>query len=133
MVNETAVVLREHVERDGVDREAEDREALETHRLRRKSGRRTRRLAEVDDRRLRRGSQNSGCSRLAPQCIEDVTRTGAAERLLEGRDEITVLVKSDRCISTKIRSTLEPAGTTTGRDDPTCTKELRGLDGNEAD
>ncbi len=44
-----------------------------------------------------------------------------------------MLVKAERCISTKIRSALEPGGTTTDRDDPACTKELGGLDGNEAD
>jgi hypothetical protein len=98
-----------------------------------RAGRGARRLPEVDDGRLRRGSQNSGCSRVAPQCVEDVARPVAAERLLEGRDEITVLVKAESCISTKIRSPLEPGSASTGRDDPTCTKEHRGLDGNEAD
>jgi hypothetical protein len=55
------------------------------------------------------------------------------ERVLEGRDEITVLVKLEGCIGTMLLGALEPVGTTTGRDDPGCTEELRGLNGDEAD
>ena len=133
VTHEAPVLLRELVGRDEEVRVSEDRQILEAHRRRRELGRRAGRLAEVDDRGVRHGRLNRCGSGLAPQRIEDVARAFAAERVLEGGDEVVDFVQAERRIRTVLRRSLEACSAATGRDDASRTEQLRRLHGDEAD
>ena len=91
------------------------------------------RLAEVDDRGVRHSCLYGCRGGLAPQRVEDVARALAAERVLEGGDEVVDLVQAERRVGAVLRRSLEACSAATGRNDASRTEQLRRLHGDEAD
>ena len=133
VLDEPPVVDRELVGRNREARVPEDRQALEAHGRGRELRHRARRLAEVDDRRPGNGGLNRGGRRLAPQRVEDVVRTFAAEGVLEGGDQVVRPVEADRRIGSDLRGALEARGASSRGDDSCGAEQLRDLHRDKSD
>jgi hypothetical protein len=90
-------------------------------------------LADVDDRRFRRGSHDSGCSSVAPERVEDVAWAVAAECVLAGFDEIRLLLQPNGGIRTESHCAFKSGGTTPGGNDTASAEELCSLYCDQAD
>ena len=93
---------------------------------------RARRLAEVDDRGARHGRLDRRRRGRAPERVEDPARAAAAEGVLEGGDEVLVLVEAERRVGAALGRALEPGGAPPGRDHAAGAEQLGSLNGDEA-